>query len=129
MHIDCLYCGKKEINYYVCLICGSKICNQRNCVVDIKEKGKKEYSLIAHSKKCGGGNVFFISGKTSEIVYVLKRCFYDSGIYVYLNLFGEYISESSLNSNYILNQVELDKCIKLFIDLTYRKKGYKIIYR
>ena len=99
---------------------------KKKCIIEVKEKGKKEYSLIEHSKKCGGGNAFFISGKTSEIIYLLKRSFCDSGIYVYLNSFGEYINESSLNSNYILNQVELDKSIKLFIDLTYRKKGYRI---
>jgi hypothetical protein len=129
MQINCIYCKTKIINYFICLICGSKICNQKKCIVDKKEKGKKEYSLIAHSKKCGGGNVFFISGKTSEIIYLHKRCFFFSGIHVYLNSFGEYFSESNLNSNYKLNQFELDKSIKLFIDLTYRKKGYKIIYQ
>ena len=129
MQINCIYCKTKRINYVVCLICGSKICDQENCVVNIKEKGKKEYSLITHSKKCGGGNVFFISGETSEIIYLHKRCLFDSGIHIYLNSYGEYFSESDINNNYKLNQLELDKSVKLFIDLTYRKKGNKILYQ
>ena len=126
MHINCINCQKKEINYYLCLICGNKICNHINCVTEKKENGKKEYSLIEHSKICGGGISFFISGKTSEIVYLHKRQFNNSGIYVYLNSFGEYITNSELNNNYILNKIELNKSIQIFIDVAYRKKGFKV---
>ena len=127
MNIDCIYCHKKQLDYYICLICGNKICDQVNCLSEVKPNGKKEYSLIDHSKKCGGGNVIFISGKDSQIIYLLKRQFSNSGIYIYLNSFGEYAKGYDLNNNYILNRIELEKAIQIFIDMTYRKKGNRII--
>ena len=122
MKIDCNYCHNKSLNYYVCLICGSKICNSKECVAEINSKGKKEYSLIEHSKICGGGNILFISNKDSEIIYLLKRKFINSGIFVYINSYGEYVNNYYLNDNYILNKLELEKSIQIFLDLTYRKQ-------
>ena len=120
MNINCVICNKKNSDFYVCLFCGSKICNSINCTKEIKLKGKKEYSVIVHSKSCGGGNILFISNKNSEIIYILKREVIPSGIYVYLNSFGEYIKDFNSVDNYVLNKVELDKSIQIFIDMTYR---------
>ena len=124
MNINCKNCDKKNLNYYICLICGSKICDDKRCVSEY-HNGNKEYSLIVHSKKCGGGNVLFISNLNSQIIYLLKRQFTNSGIYVYLNSFGEYIKSYYSNDKYILNQVELKKGIHKFIDITFRMKGKK----
>ena len=126
MNLKCVNCSKKEINYYICLICGNKICNHVQCIVDIKLKGKKEYSLIEHSKKCGGGNSIFLEGKTSEIVFLFKRRFFNSGIHVYLNSFGEFMNDYVFKNNYILNKVELDKSIQIFIDMSFRKRLNKL---
>ncbi len=108
----------------MCLICGNKICNYQSCVSDLKPNGKREFSLIEHSKICGGGNAIFISGQTSEIMYLTKRQFNDSGIFVYLNSFGEHPKGDTLKGNFILNQSELDKSIQMFVDMTFRKKGF-----
>ena len=95
--------------------------------IKINEKGKKEYSLIGHSKQCTGGNNIFISNKNSEIIYLLKRQFVSSGIYAYLDDFGECAdNQEFLDDNYILNKIELEKGIQIFIDMTYRKKEAKI---
>ena len=126
MNLKCVNCSKKEINYYICLICGNKICNHVQCIVDIKLKGKKEYSLIEHSKKCGGGNSIFLEGKTSEIVFLFKRRLINSGIHVYLNSFGEFMNDYDFKNNYILNKVELDKSIQIFIDMSFRKRLNKL---
>ena len=126
MNIECVYCKKKYINYEVCLICGNKVCNYIKCLGEKKSNGTADYSLIDHSKKCSGGNSIFISNKTSQIVYILKRRFINSNIYVYLNSFGEYRKDYYLNDNYLLNKVEFEKSIQQFIDLTYRKKVSKI---
>ena len=125
MNVNCANCGKKDLNYYICLVCGSKICDNKNCVREIASKGTKEYSLIVHSKECGGGNILFIANKNSQIIYCLKRMFTNTGIYVYLNSFGEYI-DYYLNDNYVLNKNGLEKSIQTFIDLTFRKRGYKV---
>ena len=125
MNINCINCNKKNYNYNICLICGSKICDNRNCISEIKT-GKKEYSLIAHSKVCGGGNILLISNTTSEIIYLLKSQFNNSKIYVYLNSFGEYIKDYYLNDNYILNQMELKRAVQKFNDMSFRKKGFKV---
>ena len=124
MNVNCIYCHKKDLDYYVCLICGNKICSHVNCVIELN--GAKIYSLVWHSKKCMGGNSIFISGKNTEIVYLYKRRFYISGIFVYLNSFGESINGSDLNENYMLNNKEFEKSIKKFIDLTYREKCNQI---
>ena len=126
MNIKCSNCNKKAINYFVCLICGNKICNHKDCKTDVGPNGKREYSLIAHSKKCSGGNSLFIEGKTSEIIYILKRRLISSGIHVYLNSFGEYMNFNDFNNNYILNRIELDRSIQIFIDISFRKKITKI---
>ena len=122
MSVKCINCHKNTVDFYLCLICGNKICNDVSCVTDIKPNGKKEYSLIEHSKICGGGNVIFISGKSSEIIYLAKRQFGNSGIYVYLNSFGEYPKGYDLNGNFTLNHSELDKSVQIFVDMTFRKK-------
>ena len=67
-------------------------------LTDIKPNGKKEYSLIEHSKICGGGNTIFISGKSSEIIYLTKRQIFG---YFFLIL-------NSSKYNYHLNQILLD---------------------
>ena len=127
MNINCINCNKKNLNYYICLFCGNKICDNKSCFLEYPN-GTKDYSLIAHSKKCGGGNVLFISNLNSQIIYLLKRQFTNSGIYIYLNSFGEYIKNYYNNDKYILNEIELQKGIQKFIDLTFRTKGYKTIY-
>ena len=124
MNINCINCNKKNYNYNICLICGSKICDNIQCITELKN-GEKRYSLIAHSKVCGGGSGLLISNKTSEIIYILKSQYISSNIFVYLNSFGEYIKDYYLNDNYILNQVELKKAIQKFIDVSFRKKGFK----
>ena len=127
--INCSYCNSKHYNFYICLFCGNKICNYINCIGKKKKNGEKEYSLITHSKDCTGDNSIFISNTNSEIVFLLKRKFVMSGIFVYLNSFGEYVKNDYLNDNYVLNKIELDKSIQKFIDMTYRKKGIKIHIR
>ena len=127
MSMKCINCHKNNVYFYLCLICGNKICDNKSCVTDIKPNGKKEYSLIEHSKICGGGNTIFISGKSSEIIYLTKRQIFSSGIYVYLNSFGEYPKGFDLNGNYTLSHSELEKSIQIFVDMTFRKKGYKIL--
>ena len=123
MNMKCMNCQKNIVGFNLCLICGNKICDNKLCVTDKKPNGKKEYSLIEHSKVCGGGNTIFISGKSSEIIYLTKRQFSFSGIFVYLNSFGEYPKGYDLNGNFTLNQSELDKSIQIFIDMIFRKKG------
>ena len=121
MNINCINCNKKNKFYYVCLVCGNKICeNNNNCITELKP-GKRDISLFAHSKKCGGGINLFISNTNSQIIYLLKKYFINSGIYVYLNDFGEYIKDYYFNDNYILNKVELEKGIQNFIDMTFRQ--------
>ena len=126
MNLKCINCHKNNVNFYLCLLCGNKICSQKSCVTDIKSNGKKEYSLIEHSKICGGGNVIFITGKTSEIFYLTKRQLSSSGMFVYLNNFGEYPKGYNLYGNFTLSHSELDKSVQIFVDMTFRKKGYKI---
>ena len=97
MNINCKYCNKKNKCYYICLICGNKICeNNPNCITELKP-GKIDLSLFAHSKTCGGGNVLFISNNTSQIIFLIKKYFINSGIFVYLNYFGEYIKDFYFN--------------------------------
>ena len=122
MNIGCSYCKQKIPNFYVCLLCGRKICNNKNCVGKVNKNGKKDYSLIDHCIKCSGGNCIFVSINSSEIMYILKRKIIFSNIYLYLNAFGEHIDEKYYYDNYLLNKIEFEKSIQIFIDLTFRKK-------
>ena len=126
MDMKCINCHKKIFDFYLCLVCGNKICNNKSCVTDVKPNGKKEFSLIEHSKICGGGNLIFISGQTSEIIYIAKRQIIHSQIFVYLNSFGEHPKGDDLCGNFILNHSELDKSVQIFVDMTFRKKGFRI---
>ena len=124
MNINCINCNKKKVCYYICLICGNKICDDKTCI-KINTNGKKDIALIDHSIKCSGGNALFISSTNTQIVYILKRQLIFSGIYVYLNSFGEYAQDNCLIGNYILNKIELEKAKQLYIDLTFRKKSMR----
>ena len=104
------------------------MCNNKYCIVEDKLKGKKEYSLIYHSKKCCGGNGLFLNVTNAEIIFILKRRVIESGIFVYLNNFGEPMKDTYLNDEYKLYNTELQKGISKYIDLSYRKKIDKIYY-
>ena len=125
---DCHYCHKKNLYSYFCLLCGKKICDTINCVVENKSKGKKEYSLMYHCKKCSGGNGLFLSITDSQIVYILKRRIITSKIFVYLNSFGEPLNEKCLNDEFKLNKTEYQKGIAKYIDMTYRKTIPKVYF-
>ena len=125
---NCIYCNKKNIYSYICLLCGNKICNNINCFIDDPAKGKKEYSLIYHSKKCCGGNGILLDIKNTEIIYIFKRRIIKSNIFIYMNNFGETLKDSYLADDYKLNKDELNKGIIKFIDMTYRKKAGKIYF-
>ena len=126
----CLYCHKKDLTLttYICLLCGNQMCNNKYCIVEDKLKGKKEYSLIYHSKKCCGGNGLFLNVTNAEIIFIFKRRLIESGIFIYLNNFGEPMKDTYLNDEYKLNNTELQKGISKYIDLSYRKKIDKIYY-
>ena len=124
MNINCINCNKKKVCYYICLICGNKICDDKNCIKN-NANGKKDIALIDHSIKCGGGNALFIANTTTQIAYILKRQLAFSGIYVYLNNFGEHVQDNCLIDSYILNKIELEKSKQIFIDLVFRKKSMR----
>ena len=123
---NCLYCHQQNINSYFCLLCGNKICNYPQCIVEDKTKGKKQYSLIYHSKICNGGNGIFLNITNSEIVYLLKRRIIKSKIFVYLNDYGECLNIKYMNEKYELDNETYKKGIKVYIDMTFRKNLYKI---
>ena len=81
--------------------------------------------MIDHSIKCGGGNSLFIANTTTQIAYILKRQLAFSGIYIYLNSFGEHVQDNCLIDSYILNKTELEKSKQIFIDLVFRKKSMR----
>ena len=123
----CLYCKNKNLSSYLCLLCGNKICNDTDCVV-FSKKGD-EFSLIYHSKKCCGGNGIFVNIKNSEIMYILKRGIINSNIFIYTNKFGESLKINFMNDEYKLNKGELNKGIRKFNDMIFRKKIKKIYQR
>ena len=126
---NCIYCKKKNLYSCYCLLCGNQFCNSKNCFVeDQSSEQKKEYSFIYHSIKCCGGNGIFLDTYNVEIVYILDRRFISSGIYIYLNNFGEPMKEKYIGDEYILNKNELNKAINKYIDLTFRKNSAKIYY-
>ena len=127
MNISCDICRKNRASFYICLFCGQKICDSTSCLIESKTNGKKEYSLFQHSKNCSGGNCLFLYNEKSELIYSLKRQYFNSDIYVYLNSFGEYLN-NDLNESYVLNKVELEKGIQNYIDMTYRKNKFKLNY-
>ena len=122
---NCIYCGKYILYCYFCLLCGNKFCHTTKCKVENKSK---EYSAIYHSKKCCGGNGLFIDISSSEIIYLLKRRIINSNIFIYLNNFGEPLNSNRLDNDYKLNKEKYNQSIMKYIDMTFRKKSYKINY-
>ena len=127
---SCSYCNKKNLSSFYCLFCGYQICNNVNCTIIDESSGKKEYSLIYHSLKCSGGNGIFLNIHDVEITYILERKMIESGIFVYLNSFGEHMTNKYyFNDEYELNKLELKKAINKYVDLTFRIQIGKIYYR
>ena len=125
---SCSYCQKKNLHTYLCLLCGKKMCDNKYCYIENGSKRGKEYSFIYHSIKCCGGNGLFLDTSDAEIIYILKRRFFNSKIFIYLNNFGDVLKDKYLKDEYKLNKEELKKGINKFIDLSYRKKGFKIYF-
>ena len=125
---SCSYCQKKNLHSYLCLLCGKKMCDNKHCYIENGSKRGKEYSFIYHSIKCCGGNGLFLDTSDAEIIYILKRRFFNSKIFIYLNNFGDVLKDKYLKDEYKLNKEELKKGINKFIDLSYRKKGFKIYF-
>ena len=86
-NINCVYCKKKNLSSFLCLLCGNKICDDIKCCIENGSKKGNEYSLIYHSKKCTGGNSIFLNINKGEIVYLLKRKFIYTKIFIYLSNF------------------------------------------
>ena len=81
-NINCIYCKKKNLSSFLCLLCGNKICDDIKCCIENGSKKGNEYSLIYHSKKCTGGNSIFLNINKGEIVYLLKRRFISTKIFI-----------------------------------------------
>ena len=126
---NCIYCHENRLNSYLCLLCGKKMCNHINCYIEKGSKKGKEYSIVYHSKKCCGGIGFFINIINSEIIYLLKRRFIETKNYMYLNDYGDHLKNKNLNNEYKLNREELQKVIREFIDMTFRKNLLKTYFR
>ena len=124
----CLYCSKKILESCYCLLCGRQMCNKECIVYDKSNEYKRDYALFYHSIKCFGDNGIFLNTYNDEIVYILDRRFIPSGIYIYLNNFGEPMKGSYISDEYVLNKIELNKAINKYIDLTFRIYQEKIYY-
>ena len=124
---DCMYCHKKNSSSYLCLFCGNKICFNINCFVNIEDKNEKEFSLVYHSLNCCGGNGLFLNISNAEIMYLRKRKVIESNIFIYSNDFGEIFKEKFSSDEYKLKKDQLEKGIKIYIDMTYRKR-YSVCY-
>ena len=62
-----------------------------------------------------------------EIQFISDSNLINSDYNIYLNKFGERISKGKITNEYTLNEVEVNKAINSFIDITYRKfDKYKI---
>ena len=123
--VNCMYCHKKNLESYLCLLCGNKMCNVTTCFIENKDTKVKEYSTIYHSKKCCGGVCLFLNIINGEIVYLLKGRYIMSNIFIYLNDYGEIFKDKFLTDEYKLNKEELDKGIRQFLDMTFRKNIQK----
>ena len=120
--MECCSCHKKEINGYICLTCGGKICNKRICQSEINDKGKREYSLFDHSKKCNGGTTIYLALNSTQIVYFLKRKIINSSFYLYVNKYGEHAEENNFSLEFHLDNNLYEKAKNNFVNLKFRKK-------
>ena len=56
-------------------------------------------------------------------MYILKRGIINSNIFIYTNKFGESLKINFMNDEYKLNKDELNKGIRKFNDMIFRKKN------
>ena len=111
--IQCNYCKKIGVPSYVCLTCGKKICNTYE--VDCKVKKP----IIEHNEECGGGRSIFINTSNYKATLVYKSIIYQMDIPFYANKFGECIDNNITGKDIKLNEEEIKKAIKIFINYSW----------
>ena len=113
----CIGCGKSGIISLLCLICGKKMCDSNNC-----KTNTNIVTILSHIETCNGNCIPIIRSSTGEICFFYQKKIISSGIWVYLNNLGE-IPESygTINSDYQINESEIHKCEKMFINYSFRK--------
>ena len=113
----CIGCGKSGIISLLCLICGKKMCDSNNC-----KTNTNIITILSHIETCNGNCIPIIRSSTGEICFFYQKKIISSGKWVYLNNLGE-IPESygTINSDYKINESEIHKCEKMFINYSFRK--------
>jgi hypothetical protein len=113
----CIGCGKSGIISLLCLICGKKMCDSNNC-----KTNTNIITILSHIESCNANCIPIIRSSTGEICFFYQKKIISSGTWVYLNNLGE-IPESygTINSDYQINESEIHKCEKMFINYSFRK--------
>ena len=112
-NVSCSYCNEHGYPFLLCLTCEKKICN-------IEENMCHDLNLIMkHNEECGGGRSIYLNNLNYKIVLIDKNSKFEVDIPFYVNKFGESIDSNVTSKDIILNEEEIKKALKLFINYSW----------
>ena len=111
--IPCRYCRKIGYPSLVCLTCGKKICNTKEIPCYVMNP------IVEHNDECGGGRNIFINTVNYKAVLMDNKYICEIDIPFYVNKFGECIDSNATTKDIKLNEEEIKKALKTFINYTW----------
>jgi len=113
----CLFCKRIGYPSLICLTCGKKICKEPCAVYN---------PAIEHNIRCGGGRAIFISTANYKVVLIDNKYINELDIPFYVNKFGESNDSNVTTKEIKLNEDEINKALKIFVNFSKTKYKNKI---
>jgi hypothetical protein len=108
----CLFCHRIGYPSLVCLTCGKKICKEPCAVYN---------PVIEHNLRCGGGRSIFINTANYKVVLIDNKYINELDIPFYVNKFGESNDSNVTTKEIKLNEDEINKALKIFVNFSKTK--------
>jgi hypothetical protein len=108
----CLFCKRIGYPSLICLTCGKKICKEPCAVYN---------PIVEHNIRCGGGRSIFINTANYKVVLIDNKYINELDIPFYVNKFGESNDSNVTTKEIKLNEDEINKALKIFVNFSKTK--------
>ena len=109
----CFVCSKYTSTYILCLLCGQQTCSSMSCQVTHNNQSIR--NIFYHVEQCSGGNGIIAFSSRNQVYIITQRLFTQTNYDLFTNKFGDAPSGTEITDEYVLNEVNCQKAMQLFI--------------
>ena len=109
----CFACSKNTSTYFLCLLCGEQTCSNTSCQVTHNNQSIR--NIFYHVEQCSGGNGIIAFSSRNKIYLITQRLFSKTNYELFTNKFGDAPRELEITDEYVLNEINYQKAMQLFI--------------